>query len=95
MEYLKNLNATSANLNKEIAYHEVSAEMIFNSVLGITEEIINSNYFDERSDQNGSSHQHVKPPTILEIQINPQPTLIDLKHSVTIHGILKPSVKTN
>ncbi|PZB36813.1 tetratricopeptide repeat protein [Klebsiella pneumoniae] len=51
MEYLKNLNATSANLNKEIAYHEVSAEMIFNSVLGITEEIINSNYFDERSDQ--------------------------------------------
>lgn len=95
MEYLKNLNATSANLNKEIAYHEVSAEMIFNSVLGITEEIINSNYFDERSDQKWVFASACQAANYIEIQINPQPTLIDLKHSVTIHGILKPSVKTN
>ena len=49
MEYLKTTNSDKSS--KEISYHEVSVEMIFNSVLKITEEIINSNNFDDRNDK--------------------------------------------
>ncbi|WP_417120515.1 tetratricopeptide repeat-containing protein [Pectobacterium cacticida] len=51
VEYLKKINTDKNDYLKEISYHEISAEMVFKSVLDITEEIIKSNGFDDRNDQ--------------------------------------------
>lgn len=67
-EKAKQLSGTENANNKDIVFNEVSAEKIFSSVLEITEGIIESTNFDERSDVKWVYATAAKAASYLELK---------------------------